>query len=113
MISSMNTLSTPDIIIRNSSNKTILAPIKSLTYKNCEQLEKAFTHFLKLGVIDIVLDMKQVPFVDSATLELFVTMESALKEKERDLIILGLNDVCKDIFICVRLINHFKIIAKQ
>jgi len=104
-------ISIKDITIKNINGKTVLGPVTSLTYKNCEQLDQFFKNLLNKGVVDIVIDMKAVPLIDSSALELLVEMQGELKKKGRDLIISDMNDVCSDIMVCVKLINEFKIVT--
>lgn len=104
-------VSIKDITIKNINGKTVLGPITSLTHKNCEQLDRFFKNLLAKGVVDIVIDMKSVPLIDSCALELLMEMKNQLKKKGRDLIISDMNDVCYDILVCVKLINEFKIIT--
>jgi len=106
-------VSIKDITIKNINGKTVLGPVTSLTYKNCEQLERFFKNLLAKGVVDIIIDMKSVPLVDSRALELLVEMQKQLKKKGRDLIISDMNDVCTDILVCVKLIGEFKIISTK
>ncbi len=114
MPNSMNSNSSiKDITIRNISGKTVLGPITSLTHKNCEQLDRFFKNLLDKGVVDIVIDMQSVDFLDSRALELLVEMQAQLEKRGRDLILSDINDVCRDILICVKLIAEFKIIETQ
>jgi len=100
-----------DITIKNINGRTVLGPVASLTFKNCDQMEKIFNDLLKRDVVDIIVDMKQVPFMDSRALELLVEMQTQLDKRGTDLMISHLNDVCQDILICVRLQDRFKIIS--
>lgn len=106
-------ISIKDITIKNINGRTVLGPVTSLTHKNCEQLDRFFKNLLKKGVVDIVIDMKSVPLLDSCALELLVEMHTQLKKKGRDLFISDMNDVCRDILVCVKLINEFKIITTK
>ena len=106
-------VSIKDITIKNINGKTVLGPVTSPTHKNCEQLERFFKNLLAKGVMDIVIDMKSVPLLDSCALELLVEMQKQLKKKGRDLIISDMNDVCTDILVCVKLINEFKIVTTK
>ena len=106
-------VSIKDITIKNINGKTVLGPITSLTYKNCEQLDRFFKNLLSKGVVDIIIDMKSVPLIDSCALELLLGMQGQLKKKGRNLIISDMNDVCTDIMACTKLINEFKIITTK
>jgi anti-anti-sigma factor len=106
-------VSIKDITLKNINGRTVLGPVTSLTHKNCEQLDRFFKNLIAKGVVDIVIDMKSVPLLDSCALELLVEMQSQLKKKGRNLIISDMNDVCTDILVCVKLINEFKIITTK
>ena len=84
-----------------------------MTHKNCDQLSKLFKDLFKKNVVDIVLDMNAVSLMDSYALEVLMDMQSQLKEKGRNLIISDINEVCKDILICTRLINEFRIVKTK
>lgn len=103
-------VSIKDITIKNINGKTVLGPVTSLTHKNCEQLERFFKNLLTKGVVDIVIDMKSVPLLDSCALELLVEMKNQLKKKGSDLIISDMNDVCTDILVCVKLIDRKSVV---
>lgn len=102
-----------DIAIKNINGRTVLGPVNALTVKNCDQLDKLFKDLLSKNIVDIVINMNAVSFLDSCALELLVEMQSELKKKGRDLIISDVNDVCRDILICTRLIKEFRIITTK
>jgi len=102
-----------DIAIKNINGRTVLGPVNALTHKNCDQLDKLFKDFLSKNIVDIVINMNAVSFLDSCALELLVEMQSELKKKGRDLILSDVNDVCRDILICTRLIKEFRIITTK
>jgi len=109
MASGQSIEQTKEINIRNINGKTVLAPVTALTKKNCGQLESLLTLLLKKNITEIVLDLAQVPFFDSKALEILVDTQKDLKLKNGALLLSNLNDVCRDILICVRLINQFGI----
>ncbi|WP_320045542.1 STAS domain-containing protein [uncultured Desulfobacter sp.] len=100
---------TREITVRNINGKTVLAPVAALTQKNAGQLESLLTLLLKKNITEIVLDLDQVPFFDSKALEILVDAQKNLKSKNGTLLLSNLNDVCRDILICARLINQFGI----
>jgi anti-anti-sigma factor len=107
------TTSIKDIAMKNINGRTVLGPVNSLTHKNCDQLDRLFKDLLSKDVVDIGINMKAVSFLDSCALELLVDMQSQLKKKGRDLILSDVNDVCRDILVCTRLINAFRIIRTK
>ena len=95
----------PAISIAKVGTRTVLAPKESLTYKTCEELQTTFDECINQQRADIVLDCKAVTFMDSEALELLVRMHEELRNRGSLLKIMGLNDVCRDIFVATRLIH--------
>ncbi len=86
---------------------TVLAPKESLTYQNCEELEATFNECINQYKNKIILDCEGISFIDSEGLELLVRIDEKLRKGGGILKIVGLNDVCGDIFVATRLINIF------
>ena len=99
----MNPLS--PISIAKVGTRTVLAPKDSLTFETCEELEATFDECLNDQRADIILDCKDVTFMDSEALELLVRMHEVLRNRGSTLKIIALNDVCRDIFVATRLIH--------
>jgi anti-anti-sigma factor len=85
--------------------RTVLTPRESLTYKTCDSLRAVFDDCLAESKIEIVLDCKAVSFMDSKALELLLTIQDELRPRGGMLKLVGLNAVCRDIFLATRLIN--------
>ena len=97
--------SSSPISIARIGSRPVLAPNKSLTYENLEELEATFEECIKQQRDDIILDCKAVNYMDSEALELLVRMHEELRNRGCVLKIIGLNDVCRDIFVATRLIH--------
>ncbi len=102
-----------DITTKNINGKTVIIPSAPLTVKNSVDLETVFNDLMKRAITDIILDMGQVAFLDSAALELLISMQDRLKQADNELILLDINEVCRDILICARMINGFKLISRH
>lgn len=94
-----------DISIAKVGTRAVLAPKNSLTYENCGDLETTFNECINQQKSDIILDCKAVIFIDSEALELLVRMHEELRNRGNILKIIGLNDVCRDIFLATRLVH--------
>lgn len=101
----MNTSS--PISIAKVGTRTVLAPKESLTYENCKDLEATFEECISQEKTDIILDCKAVAYMDSEALELLVRMHEELRNRGNRFKIIGLNDVCTDIFVATRLIHLY------
>jgi len=93
----------------DAGNSVVLAPKESLTYQNCEESEKLFNECINDNKAKIILDCKGISFMDSEGLELLLRVEEKLRKEGGLLKIVGLNAVCRDIFISTRLINTFHV----
>ena len=99
----MKTSST--VSIARVGSRSVLTPKKSLTYENREELRATFEECLKQQKSDIILDCKAISYMDSEALELVVYMHEELRNRGNLLKIIGLNEVCRDIFVATRLIH--------
>jgi len=86
---------------------TVLTPREPLTHLNCDKLEELLQEFIQKNKIQIVLDLKLVPFLDSKALELLLAVHEQLHELAGGLKIIGLNELCRDILLSTRLIHVF------
>ena len=93
------------ISIARVGSRTVLTPKSSITYENREEIQATFDECIKQQRSDIILDCKAVGYMDSEALELLVHMHEELRDQGNRLKIIGLNDVCRDIFVATRLIH--------
>lgn len=93
------------ISVAKVGNRTVIAPKESLTQQNCDELEATFEECIGLARTDIILDCKAVAYMDSNALELLVRMHETLRNRGNLFKIIGLNDVCLDIFVATQLIH--------
>lgn len=61
------------------------------------------------GITKLVIDMRQVPFIDSVGLETIQSLVPEFARKGADFRITGLNDVCRDIFVATRLMSFIHV----
>lgn len=87
----------------------ILTPKESLIYQNCEELETTFNECINQSKTKIILDCKDMSYIDSEGLELLVRVDERLRKQGGILKIVELNAVCRDIFVATRLINTFHV----
>jgi anti-anti-sigma factor len=95
--------------ISKAGPRTVLIPKEALTQERCEDLEATFRACLQQQDVEIVLDLTQVPFVDSAALETFLRMHDELQLRGSKLKLVGANSVCLDILVATRLIRVFSV----
>ena len=74
-----------------------------LVEEELQVLEKEFDRCVDSGAFRIALEMRQVPFIDSAGLEKIQSIVSDIGKRGGDLRVAALNDICRDIFRCTRM----------
>jgi len=95
-----------EIEVSEVGGRTIVAPSGALTHENCGTLRNAVLRADQGGRKgDVVLNFERVSLVDSEGLETLHAIHSDLERAGRALKLIGLNDVCKDIFVVTRLLN--------
>lgn len=95
------------ISVKKVGASSVVNPGESLTYQNCKELEDLTKGLISKNQTRIVLDCKNMPFIDSKGLELLLQLHSELKKRGGAIKITGLNAVCRDILLSTRLINVF------
>ena len=91
------------------NRRKILNISKSLTFKNCEEVEATFKDYLDQKKNEIIIDFSKISFLDSAGLELLLQMHSELKQQGGALKLVQLDELCIDILKATQLINVFLI----
>ncbi len=89
--------------------RTVLSVKEPLTHQNCEALEAAFRSCLTHPKVEILLDLDDVPLMDSEALELLLSMHEEMITRGSELKIVNVNPLCRDIFIATRLLNVFSV----
>jgi anti-anti-sigma factor len=97
----------PKMTVMNFGSRTVLALGESITHQNCAEYEASIQNVIGGNQNTLIVECKGVSFLDSKALEMLVRIQEAIKERGRQMKIVGLNAVCHDILIATRLINHF------
>lgn len=77
---------------------TVFSIKGAMTSGELEILDTELEKCSRGGAFKLILDLKEVPFIDSAGLEKVLDIARDLGKQSSDLRISSLNDVCKDIF---------------
>ena len=75
----------------------------ALVVEELTELEDVLQDCMNGGLFRIVMDMRSVPFIDSAGLEMLQDLTLDLGKRGGDLRVTMLNDICKDIFVATRM----------
>ena len=82
---------------------TVLSIRDAIVEEELGVLDDEIQECFEVGCARIVLDIRGVPFIDSAGLERIQKLMTELGRRRGDLRIAAANDVCKDIFLSTRM----------
>ena len=80
----------------------VLSVTGAIIDEDLDTLVAKFGECIDEGRLKVVLDLENVPFIDSAGLERIQDTVSDLGKRGGDLRVSSLNDVCKDIFLVTK-----------
>lgn len=86
---------------------TIISIHGSLVNEELSKLNDAIEESLRSGTPNIVLELSEVPYIDSAGLELLLDLVSRLGKLGGDIRLAALNEVCLEIFSATRMDNFY------
>ena len=89
----------------------LLVPEVALNHENAEHLYRAIAERVFAGQPMVVLDMSNVPLIDSAGLETLLDIQKTLRESAGSLKLAGLSLLCQDVFRVTGLAEHFETYA--
>jgi anti-anti-sigma factor len=90
---------------------TVIALKEPVNHQNCKELEYTVLEAIGKSRHALILECKEVGYVDSAALETLLRMQDAVRERGSQIKLVGLNTLCRDIMIVTRLINQFNVYA--
>ena len=82
---------------------TVLTLRDSLTRDNAMVLKDYCRNLVSGKKLQIILDCKSIPYMDSQGLETLLSIHHTLKQGNGSFVLVGLNEVCNDIMIATRL----------
>ena len=81
----------------------------AVTPRDIETLDHIKNELTEENRNEVILDLKSVSFLDSASLEYILKLHIDLKSRSGYLKLINVNSLCRDIFVATRLINTFLI----
>ena len=92
---------------------TLLAPEFPLLADAIDVLQEEIEKCLIDAEFKIVIGFKNVPYIDSASLEVLIDAQETLQKKGGELKIIHPNAVCKDVLIATRLSEKFGVFSEM
>ncbi|MFH1548154.1 MAG: STAS domain-containing protein [Candidatus Omnitrophota bacterium] len=94
-------------IVDESNDKATVAIKGTITFKNSNELRVVLVDLSKKKVKEIHIDMKDVDYLDSSAIATLIECLKITKAYGGALVLLNLNETCKDIFMIARLDKIF------
>ena len=88
---------------------TIITLSEPVNHQNCKELEASVLGAFEKSRLAIILECKEVGYLDSAALEMLLRLQEAIKARGNLMKLVGLNALCWDIMLVTRLINQFNV----
>lgn len=89
----------------------VITPEAALNHETAGKLSEAFAEKTYSGQPMVVIDMSNVPLVDSAALETLLDIKQQLHESAGSVKLAGLTQLCEDVFRITGLMERFDIYA--
>jgi anti-anti-sigma factor len=86
----------------------VLGPREAITQAECDELRNTAEETAGSGGT-LMVDLAEVPFIDSAGLEMFLELNRNCRERGGRLKLVGLNETCEEIFRVTDLADRFDI----
>lgn len=88
---------------------TVITLKEPVNHQNCKELKDPVLGAIGKSNVVIILECKEVGYVDSAALEMLLRLQDDIKDRGSQMKLVGLNELCRDIMIATRLINQFNV----
>ncbi len=99
----------PKITVTKVGTHTVVGLLESITYQNCAEIEARLQAIIGRTQIALILECKEVGFLDSMALEMLLRTQEVLNDRGCQMKLVSLNAVCRDILVSTRLINQLHV----
>ena len=93
-----------------SGSASVICPREAITQAECDQIRLMVAEASVSGTSTIILDLSEVPFVDSVGLEMMLDLDRGCRDRGGRLKLVGLSDNCTDILRLTDLTSRFEIL---
>lgn len=91
----------------------VIEPTEILEQEKATQLQQTIFALIEQGVDGVLVDLKQVSFINSSGLGVLVKTYSHLKKQEKELFLCSLNDQLRIVFELTSMDSCFKIFENR
>jgi anti-sigma B factor antagonist len=101
-----------NIQIESSGDRRIICIKEKITCEHCELFHNQVKPALDENVREVVIDFKDVPFVDSSGIGEILRIFSVMQDRKGQLTLINPNDKLRDLFSMYRFGQYMKILDK-
>lgn len=98
-----------DLQVESRGDRKIVRLKEKVTFESCTELQSRLDHLFDSPVREIVLDLKDVPFIDSSGIGEILRLLKLTREQKGDLVLINPNRKLKDLFKMYRFESFMKI----
>ncbi len=98
-----------EIQVESSGNRRIVHIKGKITFEYCPVLQSRLDSVVDEGVREIVIDFKEVPFIDSSGVGEVLRLFKRMKESSGEVILINPNQKLRDLFSMYRFDQFMKI----
>ncbi len=100
---------TMDIQIESAGDRRIVRITGKITFEHCPALQGRLDPILTGGVREVVIDFKDVPFIDSSGIGEILRLFKLLRDRNGELVLLNPNRKLRELFTMYRFEKFMKI----
>ena len=102
-----------DIQVESRGNRRIVHIRGKITFEYCPALQGRLDSVVDEGVKEVVIDFKEVPFIDSSGVGEVLRLFKRMKENNGEVILANANQKLRDLFSMYRFDQFMKIRGEQ
>jgi anti-anti-sigma factor len=98
-----------DIQVESCGDRRIVRIKDKITFEHCELFQNRIETALEEGVREVVIDFKDVPFMDSSGIGEILRVFRVMQDREGEVVLLNPNHKLLDLFLMYRFDKFMKI----
>lgn len=98
-----------DIQVESRGDRRIVRIKNKITFEHCPTLQNKLDPILEEGVREVVIDFKEVPFIDSSGVGEILRLFKLLRDRSGQLVLINPNRKLQDLFHMYRFEKFMKI----
>jgi anti-anti-sigma factor len=98
-----------DIQVESQGERRVVHLKGKVTYEHCPELQARLDRVLAEGVRDVVIDFKEVPFLDSSGIGEILRLFKLMRERQGELVLVNPNQKLRTLFTMYRFDKFMKI----